>query len=229
MNRTKKGIVTAFLMILFVIISTPKVEAVPLCLASEREKYESLATKLKFDYEQEKTENGGYYYRIKVTGGNSNLVIEYEGRQYALQDDTYLVINEAFKDNNSYIFNINIKDGVRCGGESVATKVVKIPKYNIYSDYDVCVEYEEAPVCGKYYKGEIKDYDDFLKQLQEYIDKTKSGGTEKYKDTRNIFQKFADMYMDNIEISVAITLIVIALVTYIVVNKAIKRKNRVKL
>ncbi len=228
MNRTKKGLITAMLALLFAVITTQKVEAAPLCLAKERQKYENIASKLKFDYEHVKTENG-YYYEIKVTGGDSNLVIEYEGKTFSLQDDTYLTLNEGFKDNNSYIFKIRIKDGVRCGGEAVATRVVSIPKYNIYSEYDICVEYEEAPVCAKYYKGELKNEKDFIDKLYEYINKTKSGKYEKYKDTRNIFQTFADFYMDNIEISVAITMILIAAATYFIVNKAIRRKNRVKL
>ncbi len=229
MTGMKRKNVYLLILLMMLILAPLKVNALPICTAKIKHEYIDLAAKIQFKYELVKTDTG-YYFNINASNVDKGLVIIYNGVEYyGIGKDNYITFEDHFMDNQSYKFQIVIAPGQTCADETATTKVVKIPKFNIYSMYDICVEYEEVPMCGRYYNGNFANYEEFQAKLHEYLDKIKNTGINEYKDERNIIQKFIDFYVDHIELSVLITLIVVALVTYYIIRRLIRRKQRVKL
>ena len=219
-------IVILFVMVLFLI---PKnADAVGICPAKQLSKLQTEALKVKVIYNQERSYEDVTMFRFSVLNLSDNLEFEFNGSKYSGSKDTEsILVNGLYEDNNEYSFKIYSKDLKVCGKAYLTTKKVTIPKYNIYSEYQECVEYEEFPLCDPWYDGEIKDSKDFLQQLGAYIESTKSK-VEEYKDERSIFQKIADWCSDNIEITVVIVTILVIAITIPIAIKINKIRKRVK-
>ena len=229
MTGMKRKNIYLFVLLIMLILAPLKVNALPICTAKIKQDYIDLAAKIQFKYELVKTDDD-YYFIINAYNVDQKLVIIYDKEEHAgLGENGHISFSNYYKDNQSYKFDIVVAKGQTCADETTTTRVVKIPKYNIYSEYDICIEYEEAPMCNRYYNGSFANYEEFQAKLFEYVRKLNNSGIKQYKDERNIFQKFIDFYVDHIEISVAITLIVVALVTYYIIRRLIRRKQRVKL
>ncbi len=214
---------------LFAFVPT-KVEALPLCRGSIKRALKEKAYKLEFKTELVITESYDYYYKISVSNVEEDLKIKFNGITYAGNKEKNVVqFAERFEPGKTYTFEIDVADARTCAGETVATKSISLKKFNIYSTLDECVEYEEFKLCNENYNGEIKDYYQFRSELDEYIKNKEESESRDYKDGRNIFQKFIDIYVDNIEISVTITALLIIAILAFVINKIINRINRVKL
>jgi len=229
MTGMKRKNIYLLILLMMLILAPLKVNALPICTASKIQEYIDLANKVVFKYEYVKDDDG-YYFLIKASNVDKKLVIIYNKEEYTgLGEGGSITFGNHFEDNQTYRFKIVVSPGLTCSDETATSRIVKIPKFNIYSETDLCLEYEEAPMCGRYYNGNFANYEEFQATLLKYIEKLKNSGINQYKDERNIFQKFIDFYVDHIEISVAITLILIALLTYYVIRKLIRRKQRVKL
>ena len=135
-----------------------------------------------------------------------------------------------------------------CVEEFLYKKTIKIPKYNVYSEREECIEYEEFPLCNKWYSGEISGDEFFLKhesedflvdakdklsstQLTKNIDSLKKTEPEKKEEIveKNIFEKIIDFYVKYIVICLPITIIIVGVVVFFIVRRLIRRKNRVKI
>lgn len=221
-----------FILIVFALIFVLplKVNAVGICPAKQISKYRTDAQKIKFSYELYKVEEEQGLFYVTATNVNPNIVIEFEGIEYrASNDSTSIKIEETFLQNREYKFNIRTNDDLDiCPRAYLTTKTIKTPKYNPYSELDVCIEYEEFPLCHKYYSGEIKDYNEFNTKLKEFINDTKSD-IPPVKDDRNIFQILIDLYMDNIEISVAITTLIVLIILLHIGRKIYRKSKRIKI
>ena len=206
------------------------VHAIGICPARSISKYRSSAQKITFKYELYKVEEGEGIFKVTALNVNPDVVIEYEGIEYkAANKSNTIQFEETFLQNREYSFSIRTNDELdECPRAYLTTKSIKTPKYNFYSENDACIEYEEFPLCNKYYEGEIKDYNEFEEKLHEFIESTKTH-SEEYKDDRSLIQKIIDFYLDNIEICLSIT-ILIALVIVIHIGRKIYRKaKRIKI
>ena len=163
-----------------------------------------------------------------VTNLPSNMEIRFNGKSYVgVEGKNAIQINGIYDDNAEYSFEIYTKKMATCGDAYLITKKVKIPKYNVYSESDQCIEYEEFELCNKWYDGEIKDYLDFVEKFEQYK-KEIQNQTEEYKDERTFFQKILDWCSDNIEITVSIIVVVIIAISIPIIIKINKIRKRVK-
>lgn len=220
------------LILLFAVLLIPqKANALPLCTAKNKQQYINMANKIEFKYEYTKDEETDqYYFIIRAANVDKSLIIEYDGEEYSgMGTDNYIVFNNHFEDNKTYKFKIKVEEGVTCALETVTFKSVKIPKVNIYSETAECIEYEEAPMCARYYQGEFKDYKEFQTKLKQYLEKLEKSKIEEYKDERSFFQKLIDFYMDHAIICGTLTFIVFALIIVFVTKKLVKNKKKIKL
>ena len=120
--------------------------------------------------------------------------------------------------------------GYACVGEFLYSKKVKLPKYNKYSEYDDCIEYEEFPLCNKWYDGEIDNDDYFYQKLEEYKNSLKPAEKPaNVKEEKNLFQKIIDFYMDNIAFTLPITIILALIIIVLIIRKIIIKRKRVKI
>ena len=218
------------LIFLFMLIIVPKnVNAVGICSAKSINKLRSEALKVKPSYNTVENSEGVTKYTITINNLSTNLVIKYNGVNYSgTPDNNSITIDGLFEPQQTYSFEIYSGDLGTCGQAYLSTKKLTLPYYNKYSETDECVEYEEAPICQKHYEGEIKNYNDFLTQLDKYV---KSLGPEKeaFKDNRNIFQKIIDWCKDNIEITIGIISVIALITLIIIIIKIHKYRKRVKL
>ena len=117
-----------------------------------------------------------------------------------------------------------------CVEEYLYIRKLEIPKYNYYSEKDACIEYEEFPLCGKYYSGDIPSDEYFNEQLQAYIDSLKpSPKPEEPEEELSLFEELVKFYTEHLIFTVPITAALVLAVVVVVIRKTIRKKNRVKL
>jgi hypothetical protein len=224
-NRNKILIV---LFLLVIVLLPNKANAVGICPAKTLSKYRTEALKVKVVYEIMKNEGVKTMFSFTASNLDENLEIHFNDNIYrGTKNNNKIVINGVYEDNKTYNFEIYTQDMKTCGKAYLTTKKVTIPKYNIYSESDECVEYEEFPICQKFYEGEIKDYNDFISQLST-LKKESESKVEKYEDNRTIIDKIIEWFSDNIEITVGIIAVIVLIILIFVIIKIRKIKKRVK-
>lgn len=215
---------------LFLILAPFKVDAIPLCSTKIFNELKTKAYNVKFNYELKQNEEGDYYFSVSIANLTEELEVRYNGQTYSYsKDDPIIEMIPNFTGNKTYEFDIYVTYGHTCVGEKAYTKRLTLPKYNPFSELDECIEYEEFPLCSKWYKGNIPDYNYFTQKLNEYIDGLNKEDPGVPKDNRNIFQKLIDLYMDHLIISIPLTVVVVGAIAFLVVRNIIRRKNRVKI
>ena len=227
-NRMSKLI----LIIALFLIAIPKVDAARiLCTTSNYSDMKAKAYKTNFSYEFIQTEDNDYYFEIYATGLPEGVEISYGGITYSYKEGKNVIqLLPRFEGGKTYSFNLYAATGYPCVGELLYTKKITLPKFNTYSLYRECVEYEEFPLCHKWYKGEIKSYDDFHKKLDAYIKSLeKEDKPQEQPKEKNIFEKIIEFYVNNLVITVPLTIIVVGGIVFIVIRKIYLKKNRVKI
>ena len=184
--------------------------------------------KVKTNYELVTGEDGGKYFRVRVTSFQPDLVAKIYGINYSYESygDSFYTTNKISI--NGGEFPIVFYGGINhpCADVYIAKRTIKIPKYNIYSELDACIEYEEFPLCAKYYDGTIGSASEFNDRLQKWIEEN-NVKPEEIKIT--IWDQIKDFIEDHqFEIALTIFLIAILLIA-IVVRKVIRRIKRQKI
>ena len=129
----------------------------------------------------------------------------------------------------SYYFDIYAAPGTACDGHKVLTKSITLPKYNVYSEREECLEYEEFRLCNKWCKENIPNSAYFEDELAKYKLTIEKETVKPEKEETNIFEKLIDLYVENLIISIPVTVILVALIIFIIIRSIIRRKNRIKL
>ncbi len=183
---------------------------------------------IKANYELAEKEDGGKYFKIKITNMTKDLILNVYGYNYSYDEmgsDFYL-LNIIPIDGGSIPLKFYGSMSNPCAEQYISKKTVVIPKYNIYSELDACVEYEEFPLCAKYYDGEIKSNYDFNEQLAKWIDETK---VEYEMEERTIFDIIKEFIEDNqLLVALVISFLVIVLLIFII-RKIVRRIKRTKI
>jgi len=186
------------------------------------------AMNMKTTYEYREDKINGKHFKIKVSNLNPDLEIRTYGRRYNYtQDgDTFYLLQPFGINGENVELLIYGAESHACKDQYVTTVNVKLPKYNSYSELDECIEYEEFPLCNRFYKGEIKSLEDFRIKLQKYVESVNKK-PERVKDN-NIFDKLLSFIEDNQLLSAIIGLLILAIIIAIVVRKIIRRIKRTK-
>lgn len=204
-----------------------------ICSTYEQSKLERKAQKVEFTYTLKFNADNKPYFEVMYLNLQAGLEIRYGENTYVFDDDKSSgIIQNSFANNGeTYEFKIYAAYGYPCVGELLHTEKVKLPKYNIYSEYDECITYEEFPMCRKWYDGEIKNEAHFYEELEKYK-KSLEKPEEKppvVEEEKNLFEKFIEFYLNNLIITVPVTVIIVIAVVVLVIRSVIRRKNRVKI
>ena len=120
-------------------------------------------------------EKDGKYLIARRSTGDENVLGKWEFPGGKVQDGETFYLMQPFSSNGGTIrLQIYGAGAHACKDQFIIERIIELPKYNPYSEYDECIEYEEFALCNKFYDGEISGTDEFSKKLNEYV-KTKNG------------------------------------------------------
>ena len=216
------------ILIIFLMIIPTFVNASNICTSSKYNKLKALAYKTDVTYELKFDEKHNAYFEVIVLNMSEDLILQYNSVIYEANDSGRITLESRFVGGETYELRFYGGYNNSCVEQYVYSKKVKIPNYNIYSERDECIEYEEFPLCNKYYSGRINSEEDFLDALDLYKKSLEKEVVDLNEDNRTIFEKLIDYYIENIIITLPITIIIVLVVGYIIVKKIILRKKRVK-
>ena len=199
-----------------------------LCGTKNQNELKSRARKIKLTYEFKSDEKNGRYFKIKVANLQDELEIRYAGYTYSkVQDGETFYLMQPFSSNGGTIkLQIYGAGAHACKDQFIIERIIELPKYNPYSEYDECIEYEEFALCNKFYDGEISGTDEFYKKLNEYISEVNKG-REKEK-SQSIFERIRIFVEDHQLLCAIIGIILVLIVIAIIIRKIIRKKKRTK-
>ena len=227
-----KRVILIISFLALILIPTKVVEAKSindyLCGTKNQNELKSRARKIKLTYEFKTDEKNGRYFKIKVANLQDELEIRYAGYTYSKnQDGETFYLMQPFNSNGGTIrLQIYGAGAHACKDQFIIERVIELPKYNPYSEYDECIEYEEFALCNKFYDGEISGTDEFYKKLNEYIDQINKSNV-KDKDL-SLFESIRIFVEDNQMLCAIIGIILVLAIIAVIIRKIIRKKKRTK-
>ena len=225
----KKRII--MIIFLFIMISPIRTNAIEFCTSRKYDKLKKTAYKTELSYELKFDSNNSHYFVIKADNVSKDVLLIFNGITYEPKKDNDSIVLETRVEGGK-IYEVDLYGGYNtaCQEEFLYRKKINIPKYNIYSERDECIEYEEFSLCNKWYQGVISSEEEFKSELERYIESIKPKEEEKKEEVRkNIIEEIIEFYTDNIKITLPITIIVIIMIIYKIIVTIIRRRKRVKL
>lgn len=227
MKRVKRKILFIIFVIAIMLGFTENANA--LCTSRKYNNLKMAAYKANASYELKFDEEHNHYFVLTVSNIDKDVYVKFEEYNYEAEDG---VVKIPYGIYGGETYDVKLYGGLdtACPEEYLYTKKVTVPKYNVYSERDECIEYEEFYLCNKWYSGYIPSEQSFLNELHSYVltlngSKNDSGPTK----GRNIFEIIIDFYKDNLIFTIPITIILLLFILYKVVVKIIRRRNRIKL
>mgnify|MGYP003571466526 CR=1 FL=1 len=214
-NKIIRLILIAFL---FIIFST-NVSAYGLCTSKKYSNLKSKAYKTEFSYELKFDENHNHYFEITVNNLDKDVILIFNGITYEAKDNGEpFTIETKLEDGLTYEFSLYGGYDTDCVEEFLYKKKLTIPKYNVYSERDECIEYEEFYMCNKWFQGEIPNDEYFKEKLNEYIESITPKKEEiKEEVQKNFYENIINFYTEHLVITLPITIIVLVLIFYKVI------------
>lgn len=131
-------------------------------------------------------------------------------------------------------YNIYIRsNNPNCHGRLMINKKIITPKYNEYSASYECKEYPDFKLCQKFNNSNI-DYDDFLNQLDDYIndleeEKNNDNKNENKKEEKKSFVNLIkDIYKENKKTIFLVISIIIIVILIILISIVIRKRRIVR-
>ncbi len=224
-----KKVVLLLLFVIFIIPNTVLAYRIP-CTTKNLNKLKNAAYSVNITYDFKDGENNTHYFEIYVSGLTSGLEVRYGNMMVsydANKDIQSITTNEG--GNVTYNFDIYAAPGSACDGYKVLSKSITLPKYNVYSEREECVEYEEFRLCNKWSKENIPNGAYFDDELAKYKASLNKKSEDPDRPKSNIFDKFIDFYLDNLYICIPITIVLAGALVFIIIRSIIRRKNRIKI
>lgn len=208
------------LLLVLLLIVAINVKAASNCDSKELVRLKDLAKKVEFDYTY-KLENNKALFSINAVNLNKELkvlVIEnyYEGKYKEFKDSaTHTATLNNFEDGSKVSVTIKAFVPNWCSGETLLTKIVKIPYYNYSYDEEKCKGHEDFKYCKLLIDKKISQ-EEFDQQLEIYLKNKKTG--EKNIDN----EKNDDM---TLYLIIAGVVLIIVLTTFVVMSVVKRRKK----
>ncbi len=218
-----------FLIAIFLFVFSFAIDVDAYCTTRRYSDMKAVAYKANVSYELKFDEFHHHYFELTVTDVDKTILVYFGGIYYEPVDGV-VHIEARLSGGTTYEVQLFGGYGTHCVEEYLYAKRITVPKYNIYSERDECIEYEEFELCSKWYPGYIGGEDVFLDKLNEYVislNKTEEE-TIKVKE-KSFFEKVIDFYTDNLIFTLPITIIILLFIVYKIVVRIIRRRNRVKL
>ncbi len=206
------------------------VKAANICTANKYNALKAKAFKIELSYELKFDEKHNPYFEITVMNMTEDLILKFNSTIYEAKENGTFVINTKLQGGNTYKFNFYGGYNNACVEQFIYSKSLTLPRYNIFSEREECIEYEDFPLCRKWYSKEIGSETEFLDALEEYK-KTleKKEPIDLDTDEKGLFDKLIEFYQNNLIITLPITLAIVGGALYYVARKVIKKKKRVKI
>lgn len=219
------------LLIAVVIMPKNVLAATELCTVDTKQKLVKQAMGVKISYKPIKTDENKYEFAISILNMPDFVYAEMDELDEELENEEGLQsisLPTTLPGNKSYKIKFYVRSGLTCEDELVYVKNFDLPKYNIYSELDECIEYEEFPLCSMYYSGEIKNLKEFNEKLEEYKEKLK-GETPPEEEELTVMQKVINFYTGNLAITLPVTIAIIGGVAFVIVKFFVLNKKSKKI
>ena len=217
-------------LVLLLLLVPFNVNAANICNASRHNALKAKAYKIDLSYELKFDEEHNPYFEITVMNMTDELMLKFAGTTYKASETGMFVLDDKLEGGNTYKFNFYGGYGNVCVEQFVYSKSIKLPKYNIYSEREECIEYEDFPLCNKWYPKEIGSDNDFLEALEIYKDSlVDNKPIDLDKDDSTFFEKVIDFYLNHIILTLPLTIIIVGGFIYLIIKKIVNKKKRVKI
>lgn len=217
------------LLILILFFMMPSAFALDLCTGKKFTDLKAKAYSSQLSWELKFDESGNHYFDIYLYNLDEEIVLLFDSIIYKKTNDNKILVATHVSAGETYFFELKPLPGSACSGEELYKKELKIPKYNLYSERKECIEYEEFPLCNKWYQGEIKDLGFFIEKLEFYKDSlAKKNIVEEYKNP-NFIQRLIGIYLENLVVSIFLSILFIGVLVYFVLKKIISNRNKIKI
>ena len=226
----KTILIIVLLLSLIFITDNYKTEARVVCRSKDLSDLRAKAYTTTLSYQLHKNEDGSHYYEVIITNLNEDIIAKVEGATInGLKPGEKYSIDKYYLD--GYVIEVELYGGAKtaCPNQKLTTKRLMLPKYNVYSEREECIEYEEFPLCNPWYKGNIGGDYYFEKELNEYIEKLKPKQKEEPVEEKTTLEKIIDYYLNNAIFTIPLTVIVVGGIATIITRKVLKKKRRVKI
>lgn len=202
------------LLFIFTIMFIPQVNAVDICNETRYNDLKRKASKAKIEWEFKKDKDNTHYFLVTIDNVDEDLIVINNNLVYEPKNGK-ITLFDYFSGGKTYQIKFYGGYETTCVEEFLLNKNVKIPKYNVYSEMDECKDNKDFPLCDEWYEKEIKDEEDFYKQLKEYLKTGKK--TEKGKNNDNSLRPI-----------IIVVVIILVVLILIVLNNKKKQKNNNK-
>ena len=241
MNKKRVFLLLLVFILPFMFVINAKAEeyeSIEKYICSESNKYKLInkVSKVKLSYEfiseltKEEIDSGyGPYFKVKVANMPEDVTLKMDAYTYTLKKDgDYFELKQRY---SYYGGKVDLPfyggSNTPCFNQYISTKSIKLPKYNVYSEKEECIEYEEFPMCNKFYENEIESDKVFYEKLEEY--KKNIGGGKQKRQNVNVIDQIFSFIEDNQVLCAAIGLVLIVLIIIFIVRKIRRRMKRTKI
>ena len=196
-----------------------------------RELTESLLN-VRISYKPVKKDDNKYEFIVSIINMPNTVYAEMKEMGIPFENSTSMSkfdLPITFPGNDSYKISFYALSDDACADELIYEKSFLLPKYNVYSELDECIEYEEFPLCNMYYKGDIKNLKDFKNQLNEFINSMKAESPPVDDGEKSVFAKIADFYTKNLIFTIPGTIIIVGIIVFVIIKVFVlnKKKKRI--
>ena len=207
-----------------------------ICSEGNKTKLINKISKVKLSYEfidepSEEDKQNGYdiHFKIKVANMPESVYIKMGAYTYSLKKNgASFHLKQGFNPMGGQIkLEFYGDDTTPCYGQYVSSKSITLPKFNVYSLSEECLEYEEFSMCNKFYKGDIGTKENFLKELEKY--KKSITDKKQQRENINIIDRIMSFIEDHQVLTAIVAFILVALILYIIIRKIIGRIKRTKI
>jgi hypothetical protein len=228
-RNMKKKVLLIIVFIMFIIPNTVLAYREP-CTTKNLNSLKNKAYNVNLSYELKKDESDRYYFEVNVTGLHPDIEVRYGSMSILYNENqTQQTVTTNTGGNVKYTVDIYAASGTACDGTKLTTKSIALPKYNVYSERDECIEYEEFSLCNKWYKGKIESDLYFSEELDKYIKSLKKPEPVDPSEKIGPYDKVIDFIQDHLFLFIFIVAVIVIGIIYLIARAIIRKKNRVKI
>lgn len=134
-------------------------------------------------------------------------------------------VNDIFSVTN-YTITVYSSDNTSCADTRLRILYLTTPRYNSYSQYDICDEAADFYLCYEYLTTEEISYDRFLELVNRYINEHTTDSSDGEEEGEGGIQGFLEFLKENIVLTVVVIVVILAAVGVTVVI-IIRRRRRI--
>lgn len=215
----KRNLFIFMTLIILFFVSIPKINAAT-CDNREREKKIALSKKVVINYKH--IEKGKF--KILISNLPSDLfLIDNNNKKYIYGVDNKTIEESGYEADLMYTFRVFSKSGT-CKDLLLTTITLSLPKYNEYSELEICKENPEYKYCDMWYKYDIS-WKDFITGITAYAEE-KNDNEVVDNDQNEITSSIIKFIKDNKVIIIVSLVGIVTIISSLAIVISAKRKKR---